>query len=180
MNPRTEAIAQIFRRWLERFTPPASIKGNGRAMQDAADALLRILLKFSPQDGYEPFVRGALDTVEMQMKTRAWPTVHELGAACSNTRKEMPTECESKTLDPHEIAARKIHANQPVGDSWVYGRGAHELVERGLVLESDLKRYRSVFFFQIKDVYGADTAMAMEADYRRRHELAGAIKEIVQ
>lgn len=178
MNQRTEVIAETFRRWLERFSPPASIKGNGRAMQDAADALLRVLLKFAPQDEYGAFVNRALDTAEFQMKTRAWPTVHELGAACSNVRKEMPVSEGGSTMDPHEIAARKIHNRQPVGDGWIYGRGAHELVERGLVRDSDLIPYRSGLFFQMKDVYGEETAIAMENDYRRRHGLSETRKAV--
>lgn len=179
MNPRTTAIAEIFRRWLERFTAPASIKGNGRAMQDAADALLRVLLKFAPHEDYEPWTRRALDAAEWQMKTRAWPTVHELGAACSNLRKETASGEEVKTADPHEVAARKIHDNQPVSDGWIFGRGAHELVERGLVLESDLKRYRSGLFFHLKNTYGADMAAAMEADFMRRHDLAAPRRGLV-
>lgn len=172
MTPRTEEIVEIFRGWLERFSPPASIKGNGKAMQASADALLRVLLKYAPQDEAGPWVRRALDQLEYQMKTRAWPTVNELGAACVNLRRETGETADFK-LDPYEIAARRIHAGQHVGDGWLYGTDAHTLINRGLVLEADLRRYRSAAFFALKSVYGEETARAMEADLIQRHELAG-------
>ena len=173
MNQRTEAIAEILKRWLERFTPPAAIKSNPRAAQDSADALLRVLLKFAPQDDCEPWVRRALDAMEYQMQTRAWPTVHELGSVCNNQRKEVGTAPDrTSTIDPFAITARRINNQEPIGDMWIYGHHAHEIVARGLVRESQLAPYRSGLFFQMKDAWGEDHARAIEAEFRRRHAAA--------
>ena len=132
MNQRTEHIAAILRRWLERFSPPANIKDNPRAAQDSADALLKVLLRFAPQSAYEPWVNRALDQTEWQMKTRAWPTVHEIGAVCSNMRKDDPrAEVEQEKADPFESAAHRIREGKPVGDMWLYGHHAHQIVARG-------------------------------------------------
>ena len=75
---RDQHLADDFKRWLDRFSPPASIKGNGMAMQDAADALLRLILRKAPRDGYTMWLAEVLELTEATMKTRAWPTMHEL------------------------------------------------------------------------------------------------------
>lgn len=174
MSMKTTEISQILTRWLERFTPPVGIRGNPRAAQDAADALLRALLRSAPQADYAPWVRDVLDRVEDQMKTRAWPTVAELSAACRTLRKDTPRgDAEPVEVDRFELAARRIRAKQPVGDEWIYGRDAHEIVARGLVSEGDLAAYRSGLFFQLRSAWGEDCARAVEAEFRRRHELAG-------
>lgn len=174
MNARTEEIAAIFRRWLERFTPPTSIKEKPYAAQDAADSLLRVLLKFSPQEDAGPWVRRALDAVEYEMKTRAWPTVHELGSVCEKQRKSDGASNKVTVIDPFEVAARRIKSGEPVGDMWIYGRLAQELVARGLVLESEIIKYRSGLFFMMKGTYGEDYARTAEAGFIRKHELARA------
>jgi hypothetical protein len=91
---RTADISQRLSRFLARFSAPQGIRDNPQASQDEADALLRILLKYAPS-GVEagPWVDRALEACAMTMKTRAWPTMQELGAACANQRK-------SGTADP--------------------------------------------------------------------------------
>ena len=171
MNERTKIISEILGRWLEMFTPPASIKGNHRASQDAADSLLRVILKFAPQADYATWVRRILDEAEYQMKTRAWPTVHELAAVCSNRRKsDASSPGKDDVQDRFERAAIRINNGDPVGDLWIYGNHAHELVQRGLVRESQLVEYRSGLFFAMKDAWGEDHARAVEAEFRRRHD----------
>lgn len=173
MSMKHTEIAQVLTRWLERFTPPVSIRDNQRAAQDAADALLRTILRFAPHSDYTPWVHNVLDRVEYQMKTRAWPTVNEVGAVCSNLRKESPkADGAAWTLDRFEIAAKRIREKQPVGDNWIYGPDAHELVTRGLATESDLDAYRSGLFFRLKDAWGPDRAAAVEDEFRRRHGLS--------
>lgn len=181
MSLRNTEIAGMLRRWLERFSPPASIKDNPRAAQDSADALLRALLKFAPQADYVPWVNRALDATETQMKTRAWPTVHEIGAVCSNMRKDEPRHggSTSFSLDPFEVAARRVHNHQPIGDMWIYGHHAHEIVARGLVTDAQLQPYRSGLFFQMKAAWGEEQALAVEAEFRRRHAAAAPVYQKV-
>lgn len=180
MSLRNTEIAGMLRRWLERFSPPASIKDNPRAAQDSADALLRVLLKYAPPSDYVPWINQALDQTEMQMKTRAWPTVHEIGAVCSNMRKDEPKRGGHATsLDYFEMTARRIHNGDAIGDMWIYGHHAHEIVARGLVSEAQLQPYRSGLFFQMKDAWGEDAARSAEAEFRRRHAAAAPVYQKV-
>lgn len=173
MSFRNEEIAGMLRRWLERFTPPAAIRENPRAAQDSADALLRVLLKYAPRADYVPWVNRILDDTEWQMKTRAWPTVNEIGAVCVNARKDDKGDAGATfSLDPFEINAKRIRSGQPVGDMWIYGHHAHELVARGMISDAQLAPYRSGLFFQMKDAWGEDAALAAEAELRRKHAAA--------
>ncbi len=174
MSLRNAEIARQFQDWLQRYSPPQGIKSNPKAMQAEAEALLKVVLRFAPQDGYNGWVDDALTQCAYAMKTRAWPTVNELGAACSNRRKEGREAFTDNTQpkDDVERFAARIHAKQPVGDAWLYGRNAWEMMQRGLVTDADLQPYRSALFFAMRDNWGQERAIAVEAELKRRHELA--------
>lgn len=168
---RKTEIANAFGRWLERYSPPAQIRDNQRAQQDEVESLIGVVLRFAPASDYLPWLAAVLDQVEYQMKTRAWPTKAEIGAACSNKRKTdaqmRPQVAEVK--GPIQIIAEKIRRKEPIGDSWLYGRCALDLLASGEVRESDLDEYRKAHFFALRDFYGEDKARAMERDLRLRH-----------
>ena len=173
MDLRSSEIAKQFTDWAERLTPPQGIRGNPKAMQAEWDALLKVLLRYAPSDGYSQWIDGALDRCAMTLKTRAWPTVGELGAACVNHRKEtrafVGTGDEFRPKDACEINADRIRAKEPVGDCWIYGANAVEMVNRGLVSEADLDPYRSGLYFAMKDVWGEEAARARESELQSLH-----------
>ena len=175
---RTAEITGLLTRWLERYTPPAQIRENERAQQDEAQALLAVLLRFAPQTGYGDFVAKAFDQLEYQMKTRAWPTKGELGAVCSNLRKEAPRATDitgNADMTAEAITARRMQRGEPVGEGWLYGRAAVELIAAGLVDRETMTRYRSLAFFARKDLYGEAAAKAWEAEAIARHDAAKAV-----
>ena len=169
---RTEEISSLFLRWLDRFTPPTRLKANDQARQDEAESLFKVLLRSAPQTGYADWVAGVLLVTEGTMKTRAWPTVHELGAACANSRKKPTGPKEEVQFDHLRINANRIHAGESVGDGYLYGRAAHEMIAKGYILEGDLDRHRSSLFFGMKKIWGEQEALRIEFDLKRRHALA--------
>lgn len=74
----------------------------------------------------------------------------------------------------HQIAAKRIKSGELVGDTWLFGRGAVELLKLNLVTEDDLRPYRSALYFSAKNVGGRDYADAIEANMLTRHERAVA------
>ena len=176
MSIRTDVIRRDLGRWLDRYSPPQAMKDNARAIQDEAEALLRVLLKFAPREGYDTWVSDALDRCAFTMKTRAWPTVGELGAACSNLRKEGSHGHSGPAVawvaDPVEINAKRINAGEAVGDEWLYGRRCVEILRSGRVTTDQIRRYRSAFFFAMKEVYGEAEALRREAEYKAKHAAA--------
>lgn len=172
MSIRTEEIARTFHAWLERYSPPMSMKDKPKVVQEEADHLLRVVLKFAPREGYNGWIDEMLDQMEYQMKTRAWPTKGELGAVCSNQRKKFgsgPGAVMREPRSPLDIAADRIDRGEAVGDGWIYGNNALELVASGKVTEAQLRAYRSALFFAMKDAWGEGPALEKEADLKRRH-----------
>lgn len=173
---RSAEIGKQFQEWAERLTPPQGIKNNPKAMQAEWDALLKVLLRFAPGDGYNGWVAEALERCGMNLKTRAWPTVHELGAACSNFRKESRSGPDAQAAPPmkseHQIIADRMARGEPVGEGWLYGRAACELIRQRLVDQATMSAYRSGAFFARKDTYGQAAALAWEAEAKAKHEAA--------
>lgn len=165
-------IARTFAQWLESYSPPRSIAGKSDAMQREAERLTAVLVKFAPSEGYLGWVDSVLEQVAYQMKTRAWPTVAEIGAACSNARKEARAlgPVPSVAMDIYELNANRMKAGEAVGECYLYGREAVEIIARGLIDEATMTKYRSAAFFARKKHQGEESALRWEADAKARHE----------
>lgn len=173
MNIRTNTIQHMLGRWLERYSPPRSMVENEQAQADEVEALLRVLLKYAPSADYEGWVNAALDRCAYQMKTRAWPTMGELGAVCSNMKKEGVGFKVGEVAEPKDMAqmtADRMNKGEAIGEGWIYGVAACELAQRGLVDRETMTRYRSAAFFQRREMYGEEAAKAWEVDALERHE----------
>lgn len=174
MNLRQAEIAKALAEWLESYTPPRSMAGNPEALQRESERLLGVLTKFAPQEGYNGWVSSVLEQCAYQMKTRAWPTVGELGAACSNARKLMKASDKPKpfAMDIYELNANRMKAGEVVGEGYLYGREAVEMIARGLIDQDTMAKYRSAAFLARKDIHGEEAALAWEAAAKDRHESA--------
>ena len=182
MSLRNSEISGLLTRWLERYTAPSQIRENERAQQDEAKALLGVLLKFAPQEGYGDFINKVFDALEYQMKTRAWPTKAEVGAACSNIRKETrraaPAPSDTVDMSDEAINARRMQRGEPVGEGWLWGRNAVAMIARGLIDRETMQSYRSGAFLARKALYGEAAALAWEADAKDRHEVAREVHRL--
>ncbi|MEO1538504.1 MAG: hypothetical protein AAFR73_12325 [Pseudomonadota bacterium] len=175
MNVRTEVIAKIFQAWLKRYSPPNVIKNDADVMKDERDSLLRVILKFAPSQDYDAWVHRALDALEYQMKTRAWPTKSELGAVCANLRKEVGVEAASDNwaLNPVKVSANRMNEGKPVGDDYLYGKRCVEMMATGEVDRETLRKYWSAYYFNLKHVLGDEAeAHRIEAEMIAKHEAA--------
>lgn len=175
MSIRTESIAKTFSAWLERYSPPQMMKEKPDVMQAEVETLLRVILKFAPQEGYNGWVDRMLDRLEYQMKTRAWPTKGEVGSICSNMRKETAQSSGVKAPDPKDelqVMADRINAGEFVGDGFLYGRQAVDLLRNGLVSGDTMRKYRSALYFSMKDAWGEEKARQVEATLIAKHDAA--------
>jgi hypothetical protein len=176
---RTEYLKSTLIRWLDRYSPPASMRGNAQAIQDEVTGLLRILLKFAPPSAYEDWVAEALERCSQIMKTRAYPTQNELGSACRNYNKDRHDAGEADAgpvsewkPDPALFISNKMARGEPVGEGWLYGIMACELIARKLVGRETMDTYRSGAYLARKSFYGEDAARAWENDAKDRHDAA--------
>lgn len=173
MSIREAEVAEYLSRWLDRYAVPVHLRGKAEATQAEAECLARILCKFAPAMDYITFLNQVFDQVDFQARTRFWPTIAELGAACSNVRKGtklLPERAIEPDLSPVAIIARKMRRGEPVGEGYLWGIGAVELIARRLVDEATMRGYRIAAFNDRKAVYGDEAALRWEAEAEARHK----------
>jgi hypothetical protein len=178
---RTSEISGLFTRWLERRSPPAQIRENERAQQDEALSLIGAILRFAPHSGYSEFTVKALDQIECEMRARAWPTKGELVDVCATLRREIDARrtdlsAGDRDMSPAAIAARKMLAGEPVGEGWLYGTDACELISKRLIDEATMRRYRSGAYAARRAIFGDDAAQSWLLDREAAHEAAKAAR----
>lgn len=176
MNLRQAEIAQALTRWLDRYSCPQHLRDKPEAAQAEAEKIASVLSKMAPKQDVQPFLNRVFDTLDYQMKTRAWPTVGEVGSVCSNIRKE--TAAAGEVEPPKtalDIIAGKMERGDPVGEGWLWGRDAVELIRAGKVSREVMEKYRSGAFLARRSVYGEDAALAWEAHAKARHKAADEV-----
>lgn len=173
MSNRNEYLSQYFNEWLDRFSPPRAIQNNPKAMQDDANSMLAIVNKYAPSQNYAEWLDKVLTDLTENMTTRSWPAPGELVKACKARfeHREKP-KGEEWVLDECASIGAKMKEGKPVGEGWLYGRSAVDLIKRGLVDYDTMTAYRSAAFLSRKATQGEESALAWEADAKDRHEAA--------
>lgn len=177
MNIRQAEIAKGLADWLALYSPPRNIAGKPEDVQREMDRLIAVIIKYAPQDGYNGWLQSVLDHLAMQMKTRAWPTVGEIGSACTALRSKAIGPATVTEFDVYELNANRMKAGEPVGEGYLYGREAVEIIARGLIDRETMTRYRSAAFLSRKKAYGEASALTWEAESKERHENAKAARK---
>ena len=140
-------------------------------------------------DAFRSRVEDAFRELRKGYTQRQWPTVAHFIRAVETTAPKWAKALEATNAanaggaglnNDIQNAAKRIKAGEAVGDTWVFGRGAVELLNANLVTEDDLRPYRSALYFSAKNVGGRYYADAIEADMLARHKRAVAdFREVV-
>lgn len=171
MSLHQSEILMRLNRFLERRTLPRSLEGKPQAIADELGAMTRIIGRHASKSDFGAWWNRFEADLGERNTTRSWPSEGEVASSCKAVSDYSGSRiAEAGSFDPHQIAAKRIAANEAIGDEWIYGRRALELVEKGLTTEGDLRPYRSALFFRMKDQWGADVAREREAELIRRHE----------
>lgn len=134
-------------RWLQRYPPRRFLQHNDeetkQARKDEADALLRALIRLSPQEDYESWTTTFLEELDISLKFPCWPTVNELVELAQNFNLKFTIyEAERPPVQtPASINARRIKDGEPVGAEWLSAARRQELLETGIVNDTDFKKY---------------------------------------
>lgn len=164
-------------RFLGRKAAPRHLVGKDGAQADEIGALVAAVARCAP--------RGDDALAEWWPKFEAslgescgnyWPSERDIRDAGSRHRASVPVAASDATdMSPAAITARQIARGEPVGVNWLYGISACELIGRRLVSEQDITRYRSAWFFSLRDAYGDDRARQADAEAKARHEAAKVV-----
>jgi hypothetical protein len=139
-------------------------------IRSIAEAINKRLPASLNRDGLREVCSDIFQAVSESHKGREWPDVSTF-AKCAEARGELaakakPVQHEFDTVD---INLRRLRRGDALGDEWIFGRRAVELLGRG-VTEEELDAYRSALFFNFKEVWGVEEARRVEMDLRRRHD----------
>lgn len=167
-DDRSRYVSQAFNRWLERYSPPRSMAENERAQQDEADALMRAVLSFAPQRGFQEWTGLALDALSEACQTRAWPTVADVRKALKGVRYVPEGIALSATFDPVAINANRMSRGEPVPERFLWGRWAQRMMEAG-VPKRTLDEYRKALHAAVFESRGEDGAMKWAENVKAHH-----------
>jgi hypothetical protein len=160
-------------RFLGRKAAPRHLTA-ADAQADEIAALLRAVRRVAPRD--PDALPGWWERFEDGLEERCgrnWPTVRDVceaaapAASASGNRPAEPGD-----IDTAVLVARRMRAREPVGQDWLFGLGACELIARGLVDGDLMKAYRSGAFHARARLYGQDAAQRWEAEAQARLDAA--------
>ena len=171
MAYREDFLRTKLKQFLERRSMPRQLDGKPQAIAEEIQALAVAVGKFAPRGDYEDWWPRFIERLDEESKTRAWPTAFEMKNAAKGLSGPVSKHmAEGNETDPLEINAKRMNAGDPVGDGYLYGRLAAELLAKGLVSEATMRAYRSGLFFNAKAAYGEEGALKLEAEWKDRHE----------
>lgn len=164
-------------RLLDRKAMPKRLEGKGGAMEDEIRALTSAVQRNAPKAtdrlaDWWPHFEAALGEIAVG---GLWPTEREIrdaAKAVGNIAPQVAVTVEAKS--DRQITADRMARGDAVGEGWLYGRAACELIRERLVDQETMGRYRSAAFLARKAAYGEVAARQWESERRAEHEAAKA------
>ena len=100
--------------------------------------------------GEDPYTEWFGDFEEAllgNLETRTWPTAKQIGQAAKEIapkRPEFRDDTQQKGYEPDElkINAKRIQNREDVGENYIFGTMANQMVRLGLVSEDQLQPYK--------------------------------------
>lgn len=139
-------------------------------LRATAEAINKRLPASLNREGLEQACSDIFQAVSETYRGRDWPDV-AVFAKCSEERGIQAAKASpvAQVFDTVDINLCRLRKGDALGDEWMFGRRAVELLEAGAT-EDDLDRCRSALFFGFKEVWGIEGARRVEMDLRRRHD----------
>lgn len=169
-----EALAAL----LSEYAPPKHLE-DPAAQAKSVDTAARMLNQMFPNDTTDDHIRGVIDRASLRIKqthkTNSWPKSADIAAAVKGGISAEIKPTATRTMDHLEANALRMKANQPVGDGYIFGRNAVEMLQRNLITEELRQHYRKSYIHGLKEVYGEEKAanMVRGLDYKHGVVLNG-------
>lgn len=97
-------------------------------------------------DGYLKVCLGNIaQHIRKHNISRTWPTIKNFMTAIREIEKpepELNSDLSEFSLCPIQISAKRIKLREPVGDYYIIGGGAKQLLDQGLVSQADIEHYK--------------------------------------
>ena len=175
MNLHDADLKSKLTRFLGRKSPPKLLDSKPDMQSDEIAALVSALKRVAPRD--QDRLRDWWQSFEPALSEscgRMWPTEKEIVQVGRATNEKLRpiggVHKSTAQIDPAEQAARRMARGEAVGECWLYGVSACELIARGLIDEATMRKYRSAAYFARKQFYGEAKARQWEDEAKARHE----------
>ena len=132
---------------LARLNAPRAVTGNAEAAKTEAEFLCKRVNGLAPSRQINEWFDDFEEALLGNWETRSWPTAKQISQAAKEIapkRPEFIDYTQSKGYEPDElkINAERIKRNEDVGESYIIGTFAEQMVRSGLVTEEQLEPYK--------------------------------------
>ncbi len=143
---RNEELKTKTLKMLGRLNAPRAVQNNDESMKSEAEFLCNQIIKLAPSQNYTQWFIDFETTLLSNLETRTWPTAKEISKAAKIIAPKRPEfkELSSEKYQPNElkINAERIKNGQDVGENYIMGAMAEQMVKAGLVAEKQLEPYK--------------------------------------
>lgn len=179
---RIRIAASVVTDFLRQYQRPSHLD-NDAALREISTIAEEVNALASTSLSPEDFKARIIEACRQLRKTymqRTWPTpahfikAMELVAIKANrtvTRDDPVTSLPTSS----QLVAKRIIDGEPVGDSWLYGKMALQLLSEGLVSQADIDRYRDGLRKSAEEVYSQGQVAEMFERLENRHADAIAV-----
>ena len=164
---------------MEGYAEPKHLNTQ-KKKEDEARNIVRMINQKFPSDTTEDHIRGTMDRAMLKLKethkSRTWPTAADISTAISKSMTTGPIKVTAtRAFDHLEINAKRMNENHPVGDGYIFGRNAVEMLQKNLITEDLRQKYRKAYISNLETIYGHEKASSMvrRLDYKHGVVLNG-------
>lgn len=146
-NERNDELRNNTMKLLARLNAPRAVQGNTDAMKTEAQFLVDRVIKLAPSRQYTDWFVDFEEALLTNLESRTWPTAKEISKAAKDIapkRPEIRDDTQPKGYEPNDlkINAKRIQNKEEVGENYIYGAMADQMVRTGLVTQEQLQPYR--------------------------------------
>ena len=176
MNLHAADVNRRLTDFLDRRQAPRSFAANEAAKADQISAYLGILTRAAPPaPALDEWWGRFLEALSDLSETWAWPSEKEIRNACKaisgSARRDQPGD--AWRPDSVAINLARLNSGEPIGEDWLWGRQALQLVAAGA--DRHVMRERRIAAAEaMAAIYGPDETRARLAVLKARHEAAEA------
>jgi hypothetical protein len=165
---------------LRRYKTPDYLSDD--ALRDEVNMLVDDINQHIPSGLTQPDLHNLLPMINAAIRQRqssqGWPlakvfiTATGDAVATLGRQKAVDVSANTASLNPVEITAKRMRAGESIGEWFLYGRQAIEMIESRQIDQTTLDGYRSRAFLNRKEQNGEGAASLWEIEARNRHQLA--------
>tara|TARA_B100001939_G_C16941311_1_gene618412 strand:+ start:2380 stop:2847 length:468 start_codon:yes stop_codon:yes gene_type:complete len=146
MGHRQEELKVHTLKLLGRLNAPRAVQNNDENMKSEAEFLCNQIVKLAPSKNYNEWFDDFEQNLLSNLETRTWPTAKEISKSAKAIAPKRPEfrELQPEKYEPNElkINADRINNGEQVGESYIIGTLAEQMVRVGLVQEAQLQPYK--------------------------------------